>query len=98
MFTMTAYFVAQFTVKNADTLASYSKKAGPVIASHGGEVIFKSASGEALDGVNPHKGIAVFAFPSEQAMKECHASRDYQSLVNERRQGADMVISGYVAV
>ncbi|WP_282610567.1 DUF1330 domain-containing protein [Pelagibius sp. Alg239-R121] len=94
---MTAYFVAQFTVKDPAVLSSYSQKAAPVIASYGGELLFKSPMGEALDGLNPHKGIAVFRFPSDDAMKNCHASDAYQSLVSERREGADMVITGYTA-
>lgn len=92
---MTAYFVAQFTVKDPATLSSYSQKAGPVIASYGGELLFKSTAGEALDGSNPNKGIAVFRFPSDEAMRSCHDSDAYQTLVQERRIGAEMIITGY---
>lgn len=92
---MTAYFVAQFTVKDPTVLASYSQKAGPVIASYGGELLFKSPSGEALDGQNPHKGIAVFRFPDQEALKSCHNSDEYQALVTERREGAEMMITAY---
>ncbi len=94
---MTAYFVAQLTVKDPETLASYSKKAGPVIASFGGELLFKGTAGEALDGGNPHEGIAVFRFPSTEALRDCHASDAYQTLVEERKTGADMIITGYAA-
>jgi len=93
---MSAYFVAQFTVKNPDALASYSKKAAPVITSFGGELLFKSLSGEALDGENPHHGIAVFHFPDKQALESFHASESYQALIGERQTGADMVTTGYV--
>ncbi len=94
---MTAYLVAQFTVKDKETLGSYSGKAGPVIASFGGELVFKSMSGEALDGENPHKGIAVFSFPDQETLKKFHDSAEYQALVEERRRGADMVFTGYTA-
>ena len=94
---MTAYFVAQFTVLNKEALVSYSGKAGPVIASFGGSLIFKSMAGETLNGDNPHKGIAVFSFPDQETLKRCHDSAEYQALVEERRQGADMVLSGYEA-
>lgn len=92
---MTAYFVAQFTVKDPTALASYSQKAGPVIASFGGELLFKSTAGDALEGSNPHKAIAVFRFPSHEALRDCHASDDYQALIAERKTGADMTITGY---
>ena len=95
---MSAYFVAQFTVKDPAVLASYSRKAGPVIASYGGELLFKSPSGEALDGENPHNGIAVFRFPSEEALRSCHDSDGYQALTEERRKGAEMIITGYGSV
>ncbi len=92
---MAAYFVAQFTVKEPAVLASYSQKAGPVIAAYGGELLFKSPSGEALDGQNPHKGIAVFRFPDQDTLKRCHDSDEYQTLVSERRKGAEMIITSY---
>lgn len=95
---MTAYFVAQFTVKDPAVLASYSKKAAPVIASFGGELLFKSPAGTPLDGQNPHKAIAVFRFPDEEALRNCHDSQAYQALVEERRQGAEMIITSYPSV
>ncbi|MGO1120568.1 DUF1330 domain-containing protein [Rhodovibrionaceae bacterium A322] len=92
---MSAYFVAQFTVKDPAVLKAYSQKAGPVIASFGGSLLFKSTAGKVLDGTNPHSAIAVFAFPDQAKLEAFHGSEAYQSLVAERRQGADMVITGY---
>jgi len=93
---MTAYLVAQFTVKSPDALASYSKKAAPVIASFGGELVFKSTAGAPLDGENPHQGIAVFRFPNKESQDGFHASDSYQALLEERGDGADMIMTGYL--
>ena len=92
---MIAYFVAQFTVKDKDIFASYAQKAGPIIASFGGELLFKSLEGETLEGNNPHKGIVVFTFQDQETLKKWHDSPEYQSLVEGRRQAADMVFTGY---
>jgi len=94
---MTAYLVAQFNVKNKDALASYSAKAGPVINSFGGQLMFKSPEGEILDGDHPKTGIAVFEFPDQETLKKFHGSADYQSLIEERNQGADMAMIAFQA-
>jgi len=94
---MTAYLVAQFNVKDKTALASYSGKAGPVIKSFGGELVFKSPAGDVLDGENPNAGIAVFKFSDNDTLKKFYASTDYQSLITQRNQGADMTMTAYEA-
>ena len=95
---MSAYFVARFTVKDGGALGAYSKAAAPIIASFGGELLFKCDAAEALAGEPPHSGIAVFQFPDQNTLNEFYHSDAYQALTETRQAGADMVLSGHFTV
>ncbi len=92
---MTAYFVARFTIKDAAALATYSKKAGPIIASFGGELLFKGSADHVLVGEMPLCNIAVFQFPTSEKLDAFYTSEAYQALKSAREAGADMVLSAH---
>ena len=92
---MSAYLVARFAIIDADALAAYSKKAGPIIASFGGELLFKGGADMILTGKDPLPGIAVFKFPNPEKLDEFYKSDAYQALKPAREAGAEMVLSAH---
>lgn len=90
---MTAYFAARFTVKDPDALAEYSKSAAPIIAEHGGKLLFKGGAESTLSGETQQPNIAMFAFPSKEAITTFFNSSEYQALSSIRAKGADMILS-----
>lgn len=92
---MSAYFAARFSVKDANLLAEYSKQAAPIIASFGGELLFKGGADTILTGETAMPGIAVFKFPSAEKLGEFYNSEAYKALKSAREAGADMVLSSH---
>ena len=92
---MPAYLVARFTVKNSGILGAYSKAAAPIIASFGGELLFKCDTAETLTGESQYSGIAVFRFPDKNTLNDFYHSDAYQALTDKRREGADMILSNH---
>lgn len=94
---MSAYLVARFAVKDPAKLAAYSQAAAPVIASFGGELLFKGGADGVLTGTDGLPGTAVFRFPSHDKLKAFYNSSEYQALTSAREAGADMVLSAFTA-
>jgi uncharacterized protein (DUF1330 family) len=92
---MSAYFVARFAIRDSTLLAAYSKKAGPVIASFGGELLFKGGEDMILTGQDPLPGLAVFRFPDQQSLDLFYNSDAYRALKPAREAGAEMVLSAH---
>lgn len=92
---MSAYFAARFNVKDASLLADYSKQAAPIIASFGGELLFKGGADTILTGETTMPGIAVFKFPSQEKLDEFYNSDAYTALKPAREAGANMVLSAH---
>ena len=95
---MTAYFVARLSVKDPEAMAEYSKSAGPLIAAHGGKVLFRGDASDNLVGEMNMPNIVVFAFPTKGKITEFFNSAEYQALTDMREAGAEMVLSAHDAV
>lgn len=94
---MPSFFVAQFSVTNADALAAYSQKAAGIMKRFGGKLVFKGSAEDRLFGSSGHSNIAVFAFPTPSLLSDFYACQDYRDLEDLRSRGADMVLSACVA-
>ncbi len=92
---MSAYLVARFSVRDSDALATYSQSAGPLVAEHGGKLLFKGNADHFLNGDDPRPGIAVFEFPSKQQLDTFYKSDAYTALKEIREKGADMILSAH---
>lgn len=92
---MTAYFTARFTIKDPEALSEYSKTAAPIIAEHGGKLLFKGGADGVLTGETTKPNIAIFAFPDKNKITEFFNSPKYQALASLREKGADMVLSAH---
>ena len=92
---MSAYFVARFAIKDAAALGAYSQQAAPIIASFGGELLFKGGADQILTGDIAQPNIAIFRFPDQAKLDAFYNSDAYRALKPAREAGADMVLSAH---
>lgn len=90
---MTAYLVANFTVRNPEDMEAYAAAAGPTLDAHGGELILDGQRLETLAGTWDAPGVALVRFPSVEAARAWYASPEYQALAPLRASAADMDIA-----
>ena len=90
---MTAYLVANVTVRNAEKMEAYAAAAGPTLAAHGGELILDGQLSETLSGDWNAPGVALVRFPSVAAAQTWYNSPEYQALAPLRASAADMDIA-----
>ncbi len=92
---MTAYFAARLNVKDPEAMAEYSKNAAPIIAEHGGKLLFKGGADDILAGTMTQPNLVLFAFPDKAAIHAFLNSQRDQALTAMREKGADMILSAH---
>lgn len=92
---MSAFFMAQVTVKDAEKFQEYAKRAGPTFAAHSGELLTKGKFAGFLNGNGQHNAVAVVKFPSLDHIDNWYQSASYQELIPLRDSAAEVVISKY---
>jgi uncharacterized protein (DUF1330 family) len=90
---MTAYLVANVTVRNAEKMEAYAAAAGPTLEAHGGELILDGQLSETLSGAWNAPSVALVRFPSLEAAQTWYNSPEYQALAPLRASAADMDIA-----
>jgi uncharacterized protein (DUF1330 family) len=93
---VTAYLIAEHTIKNATKFEEYRLKVGPMIARHGGRYITRPGSHAVLEKNNavwdPQR-VVIIEFPDMNALKAWYDSEEYQPLITLRQSAArDMLI------
>lgn len=86
---MAAYFIAQYTVNNADLYAEYSAGAGPTLAAHGGELVSFDVAAETIEGTAPGPQTVIIKFESVEQAKGWYNSEEYQAVVGKRLEATD---------
>lgn len=74
---MSALWISQVTVSDADEYAKYAKRAGPVMRAFGGEFIVRGGRFVQLEGQG-HARHVVARFPSVEEAEKCYHSAEYQ--------------------
>ena len=83
---MIAYMIVQATITNAEQFGKYREAVMPLIASFGGKHV-RGGTVELLEGQQDGRGIALFEFPSMDAIHSFWNSSEYVP-VKEIRRGA----------
>jgi uncharacterized protein (DUF1330 family) len=83
---MSAYLVADLTIRNAAGFAAYVKVAGPLIEKFGGRVIARSDAATALEGAPPDHFV-IIQFASMDAAKRFYHSEEYREPLQRRLGG-----------
>lgn len=92
---MTAFFVANVTVKDPEKFKEYSVKAGATFPLFGGELVLRGFQKEVLTGTVDHQAVGIVKFPDEAAINKWYASEEYQALIPLRDEASDMSITIY---
>ncbi len=86
---MSAYVVAEFTVKDPDLYREkYGPKAGQTAKEHGGEALANS-NWEILHGDGSLTSGALMRFPDREAVLRWYNSPEYQQLIDLRNVAMD---------
>ena len=76
---MRGYWVALYKkINSVENLKNYSTKVTPVIKSFGGKPLVRGGEYQHLEGEDFSRTV-IWEFPSYDAAKECHESKEYQA-------------------
>ena len=89
---MTAYLVVEGSITDPAKWAEYRKAVVPLIARNGGKHLTGAGHPELLEGTRHGLIIAIFAFPSVEAIHGFWRSPDYVPVKEIRRGAADLDI------
>ncbi|MDO5659220.1 MAG: DUF1330 domain-containing protein [Paracoccus sp. (in: a-proteobacteria)] len=78
---MTALWIAHVTVTDAAAFAEYSRRAAPVIESHGGEYLSRGGASLQLEGAARQRHV-VIRFPSLDAARACYEDPAYRDALS----------------
>ncbi|WP_419841204.1 DUF1330 domain-containing protein [Candidatus Poriferisodalis sp.] len=86
---MPAYFVAQYSVNDADGYRRYQQGAVPTVAAAGAKVIAFDAAAESIEGTPPGPQTVILEFEDTAAAKAWYDSAEYQQVVGLRLESTD---------
>ena len=90
---MTAFLVANVTVRDPERMEAYAAAAGPTLAAYGGELVLDGQLADTLFGTWAAPGLALVRFPTVEAARTWYASPEYKALAGLRSSAADMDIA-----
>lgn len=85
---MTAYFVGEVDVHDAERYRVYADAAAPLIERFGGQVLAKGGATVSHEGAAPAGRIVIVAFPDAEAAAAFRDCPEYQAIVPIRRSSA----------
>ena len=81
---MSAFFIAQYVVKDPSLYQEYQAGAGPTLAKYGGELVAFDVAAETVEGQPPGPQTVIIKFESTEQAKTWYNSEDYQAVVGKR--------------
>ena len=94
---MSAYLIGHITVKNPDKWKTYVEGVRKSLMPFEAEVVFRGKRATVLAGEHPHEQTVVIKFPDQPTLQQWYFSEDYQRLIPNRDEAADVVIISYNA-
>lgn len=94
---MSAFVIFHSTVKDPEKFQIYGKSVGATLKPFGGEIYLRGKVASVLAGDHGHKNVAVLSFPDAEAATGWYNSPEYQQLVKNRDEAADIVAIAYAA-
>lgn len=88
---MSAFLIVHVTVKDPEKWKGYSQSAPGTVAAHGGEFAFRGKVANVIHGEHAHQNAVVIKFPDQEAVQRWYNSPEYQALIPNRDEAADMV-------
>ena len=94
---MAAYLIGHITIKNHDKWKCYVEGVGNSLIPYGAEILFRGQRAIVLTGEHPYENTVVIKFPDQSTLQQWYNSAEYQKLIPNRDEAADVVIIGYNA-
>ena len=94
---MAAYLIGHITVKNPDKWKVYVEGVRKSLIAFEAEIVFRGKRATVLAGQHPHENTVVIKFPDQPTLQQWYHSNDYQGLIPNRDEAADVVIISYDA-
>lgn len=83
---MSAYFIGNVKITNAEEYQKYASQTPAVIAKYGGRFLVRGGKVEFAEGVwGPDKWV-MLEFPTMEALKRWYDSEDYQRIIGIRKR------------
>ena len=92
---MPAYLIGHISVKNPDKWQTYVEGVRMSLMPFEAEVVFRGKRATVLAGEHPHEDTVVIKFPDQPTLQQWYNSEDYQRLIPNRDEAADVVLIGY---
>ena len=94
---MSAYLIGHITIKNPDKWQTYVEGVRKSLMPFEAEVVFRGKRATVLAGEHPHENTVVIKFSDQPTLQQWYNSEDYQRLIPNRDEAADVVIISYNA-
>lgn len=94
---MSAFVIAQVTVKDAEKFQQYAEQSGATFAPFGGEISTKGKFAGTLTGDQNHDAVAIIKFPTMEKLEGWYNSPAYQNIIPLRDEAADISFTKYEA-
>lgn len=95
---MSAYFVVNYRITDADGYQKYRELAGSTVAAHGGELVVGDWGSEPVEG-NPAPVTIIIRFESKEAFRSWYESPEYQAALPYRldnTEGSSVICDEFV--
>lgn len=87
---MSAFVIANISIKDINKWEKYASQAPDTIKSHGGEIIFKGKAVDILAGSHGFDICVIMKFASRATVDSWYLSQEYQELIKIRDESASV--------
>lgn len=92
---MSVYVIGQIKIKNYDKWTQYKDKVIDTLKPYEAKILLRGSQIDSFVGTTEYPDIVVIEFDSSERAKQWHESDAYQSLVETRENGADIILHVY---
>ncbi|QOG12797.1 DUF1330 domain-containing protein [Arcobacter sp. FWKO B] len=92
---MAVYVIGQIKIKNQDKWQEYKNQVADTLIPYGGKVLFRGTQIDSFVGVTEYPDVVAIEFGTADIAKQWYQSKEYQSLVEVREKGADIILHVY---
>jgi len=94
---MSAYLIGHITIKNNEKWQIYVEGVRKSLIPFEAEILFRGKRAAVLTGDHPHANTVVIKFSDQPTLQRWYNSDEYQGLIPNRDEAADVVIISYDA-
>ncbi len=88
---MSAFVIVHSIIRDPEKFKVYGQSARGIVAAHGGEFYLRGKVAGVLTGEHHHQNALVIKFPDQDAIQKWYNSPEYQALIPNRDEAADMI-------